>query len=220
MAALSAALLLSSMSVQATPMTFSSVDNGWYTQSGEHLTTNTNTWTGTDGSGTFRNSFYNFNVGSIAPGQVITSASIRFRAGNGQYASPDSFENLQIWDVTTRPGLGSSTAVYHDLMSGVLYGQTLVRGGNYSSMPGFSVALSSAAFADILADGFFSVGAHISTLSNGYNQVLWSSSNGASAAYLTINLEPAPSDVPEPASIAMVGLGLAGLAFSRRHKAK
>jgi hypothetical protein len=50
---------------------------------------------------------------------------------------------------------------------------------------------------------------------NGWNDYEPVSANGGKAAYLTVTV----SDVPEPASLGLVGLGLAGLGLARRRKA-
>lgn len=210
-------LCLFACSVNASVITFDSIDNGWYTQTGEHITTNNNTWTGTDGFGTYRNSFYNFDVSALA-GSTITSVVLKFLPNNGFYNSKDSFETLQIWDVDTTPGLGSSAAVYNDLMSGVQYGQIDVSGSSGQFMPQISISLNSLSFNDILNGSFFSVGAHLSSLTSGYTQVLWSASDGAPAAQLTIEYTTVPSPVPVPGSLVLVALGLVGLSFAKKRK--
>ena len=210
-------LVVGAGQVQAGLMTLQSTDNGWYDNAGNHSTTNTNTWTGTDGS-IYRNSFYNFDVSSLS-GSTITSASITFFAGNGYYQTSDSFETLEIWDVNTTPGLGSSLAVYNDLMSGVRYGQTdVATPSSLDPMPAVTVVLSSQSFNDILDDNFFSLGAHISTLAPNAYQVLWASSSWLPAAQLTVETTTA-NTVPEPASLAIFGaMGLAVCGMGRRRR--
>ncbi|MCB1691899.1 MAG: hypothetical protein KDI19_03990 [Pseudomonadales bacterium] len=200
-----------SLPAAAATIVIDSADNGWYTNTGSHSASNTNTWTGTDGYGTYRNSFYNFDVSGVTGN--VTAASITFLAGNGQYNSIDAYETVQVWDVNTVPGLGSSLAVYNDLGSGVLYGQTDYYASNYESMREFTVSLSSASFADIMADGFFSVGTSLASLASNYRQVLWSSSSYLPAARLT--LETGPAAVPAPAALSLLLLGLAGTCLRR-----
>jgi hypothetical protein len=202
-------------SVSASVITLDSIDNGWYTQTGEHVLTNTNTWTGTDGSGTYRNSFYNFNV-SVLSGKTITSVVLTFLSNNGFYASTDSFETLQIWDVNTTPGFSSSVAVYNDLMSGVKYGQINVACSSGLRMQQINISLDSLSFNDILADSFFSVGAHLSSLTSGYNQVLWSASSMVPAARLTVEYNTMSVPTPSTLALLVLVLGLVGVSVSKK----
>lgn len=205
------------MSGQSLAVTITTTDNGWYNSAGDHGTTNTNTFTGLNISGLTYNSFYNFDLsGLIGAGEVVTSASITFYAGNGTYVSPDAFETLQIWDVTSVPGLGSSAAIYADLMSGSLYGQTDVYGVSNQSMPEVTVDLNAMAFADMLDGGFFSLGASLATIAGTAVQSLWYGSSNMPAAYLTFTTGPA--SVPETASIFLLGLGLLGFGFANRKR--
>ena len=52
-----------------------------------------------------------------------------------------------------------------------------------------------------------------------YSYYSWYSSNNASLRpFLSINADPISAPMPEPASVALVGLGLSGLLFNRRRK--
>ena len=85
-------------------------------------------------------------------------------------------------------------AVYNDLMSGVQYGETNVFGNINDPMPYISPALNSLS----------------------YGQVLWSNSDGVPAA--TLNIQYTTQAVPEPVTLALFGLGLAGLGFAQKKR--
>lgn len=218
--AASIALGFGASAASASVMTFETVDNGHYFSDGSSTINYYNTYTGGNSPGSSSNSFYNFNVSALPSGQTITAASITFYANYGNYYSHDAFETVEIWDVTSTPGQGSSLGVYQDLMTGVKYGEANVYSAqNYAPMPSFSVALDSAAFSDILADGFFSLGAHLSTLTPGYYQLLWTGSDyGKVAARLSVTLQSSAA-IPEPATFALVGVAALGLLAARRRKA-
>lgn len=183
-------------------ITLDATDNGWYAQNGVHPNNSKSTWTGTDGNGLFRNSFYNFDVSSLV-NATINSAKIVFVA-SGLYRSQDSFETLQVWDVDSKPGDGYSTAIYNDLMSGELYGQQDVFGKFKQEMPEIIIDLSSVSFDDILSDDFFSVGATVSSLAANAQQVLWWGSEIFPAAKLVIDYET--KSVSEPGTLAALAV--------------
>jgi hypothetical protein len=190
-------------------ISFNSIDNGWYDESGVHTPSNTNTLTGICcGSGN-HNSFFNFNLDNFLQNVVINNASITFFQ-NGDYVSADASETLQLFDVTSTPGAGNSLAVYDDLMTGILYGVAEV-----SSNAEFTVSLSALSFADILNDNFFSIGAHLATAIG--EQSIFSSSNGVGVASLNVDYTTQSEPIPEPSTFAIFALGIIGLA-SRRFK--
>jgi hypothetical protein len=217
-------LLFVSAGVQAATLNFDVVNNGWFTHSGIEGG-HSNTFTGR-GIHPFEgytihdyNSFYDFDVSSIGPGDLILSVSITFAASDGRYNSADASETVELWDVTGPTSISGGTtadriAVYNDLMSGTKYGEAQVfdpqlEGLNW--MPEVMIELDSASFGQIINQDMFSIGAHLSTIVGTGTQALWSASNSYNAI-LTVTT----STVPVPAAVWLFGSALAGLGWMRR----
>ena len=201
---------------EASIINLSTTDNGSYRGgSGYHHPNNNSILTGTTNGFTYR-SFYNFDVSSLA-GLDMISAEIVFAHENGFYNSADQTEQINIFDVHSRfVGLATSLSTFNDLGSGALYGQANVSGVFHDPMPEVRVLLLESSFSDILANGFFSVGATCETCL--LHQNLWFNSYLGVAATLQINyLEK--GTIPEPPVLALIGLGLLGLAKTRRKQA-
>jgi hypothetical protein len=229
-----AILLCVSVGVEAATQHFTVVNNSWVTNTGigggeNFRYTATNTITGRlpyddnlDPIITDYNSFYDFDVSSIGPGVTIESVSISFAAGDGRFISPDTYEIVELWDVTNpTPVFGGTTAeriaFYNDLMTGTKYGEAQVfrpATPPPDNMPEVVIELDSASFGQIGYQDTFSVGTHLSTISGIDSQVLWASSTGYDAV-LTVTT----SVVPAPAAVWLFGSALAGLGWMRRKQA-
>ena len=180
-------------------------------------------------AGTAWRNFFTFNLASLAPNQQIVSATLELR--KWWYTSPDASETVQFFDVSTpaqvlNNNTGASATIFNDLGSGASYGSVAIGAPSNPALPDtgatISVALNGAALADIAAagGGYFSIGGTCITCTTGptgqNSQNVFSGSSATGIQQLVIQTIPA---VPEPSTYAMLGVGLAALAFLRRRKA-
>ena len=194
-------------------------NQGWWSPTLVNQDTVTNYATGYTSTSAIRN-FFSFNLASLdLSNQQIVSATLEVRK-NG-YTSPDLSETVQLFDVSTAANVlnsntGASAAIFADLGSGKSYGSVVIPQAGVTTDI-ISVSLGSAALADIAgaAGGYFSIGGSCITCSSPGQNVF---STGSSTGVQRLVLETI-SAVPEPSSYALLGIGLAALAFLRRRKA-
>ena len=198
------------------------VDNhGWWSATLSATNTNTNYFTGRASGNLLRN-FFTFDLSSLT-GTVV---SARLEVVRYFYTSPDSSEILGLFDVSTNAATlnnneGTSAAIFDDLGMGVSYGTFVVDRYTFSDMDTLIFSLNAAAIADInAASGFFSIGGSLQSISVGTTtEGITFGSSGAGIQRLIVETSDVAA-VPEPATLLLLGTGLAGVAVRARKRRK
>jgi hypothetical protein len=198
------------------PFTAGLDNHGWWSPTLPN-TNSTNYAAGYTSTSAIRN-FFTFDLASLnLSGQRIVSATLEVRR-NG-YTSPDATETFQLFDVLTAANIlnnnvGASATIYDDLGSGNSYGSVVIPQAGVTTQM-VSVSLNGTAQADIAAaaGGYFSIGGSCITCSSPGQNIF---STGSNTGDQRLVIQTAP--IPEPSTYAMLGIGLAALAFLRRRK--
>ena len=205
--------------------TIDAFDHGWYESSGSHGTSNTNIWTGSEGTYSLTRHFMAFDLAAMS-GQTVTSATLTYSANIGKYASENSSEHITVSDYTgdidSLLGGSAGSGAYTDLGDGSIYGTAVVTGtpvapgsgGSGDFMPEIIISLSAAAIADInaaiaAADQRLALGTMVTNATYGQQQKLWWGSGQIPAAFLTLDTTPvASASAPATTMLALTALVL------------
>jgi hypothetical protein len=191
-------------------------NQGWWAATFNNTDANDNYVTG--GDVVVHRSFFTFDLSSLdLSSSVVNSATLELaRYG---YAG-DATETVSFWDVSTdaatlNSNTGTNAAIFNDLGSGIRYGQFVVGRYTFSNSLTLSFALNPAALSDITnaAGGFFSIGGALDSMNGTNPQYLFGSSFGVSSSTQRLIVETTP--VPEPGTLALIGIGVAGHAARR-----
>lgn len=196
-----------------------SLNQGWWTNNPSYGTGTENDNHFTGAIGAELRSFYTFDLSNV--NGTITTATLRVMRGYQGGAV-----NLDLWDVSTTAAvvnnnLGASNEIFTDLGSGKSYGNYVVTTGNQSDYDNqydyLDFALNTQALNDLgNGTGFFTIGCSVDAARGQY---IFSSTGGdVTSLILEVADLPTPSEIPEPASLAILLAGVGGIAAIRRRK--
>lgn len=215
--ALVAALTLAPTGASASPITLNATAQGTVSSTGGGCGCYP---VGFDSGGAreFR-AFFGFDLSSLA-GETIDSATLKVlepSSPGGGYSSSTSSVVLYIGGYSNSAGnpAGASFAAFSALGNGTVFGTATTTAADDGSQ--VQIALNAAGLSAIQsaesAGGTFYFGAYTPGLAGTNNSIFqWSGYVGPGAVQLTVDASPAP----EPASLAIIGIGLAGLGWIRR----
>ncbi len=207
---LTACMLVVPVSVNAAVVTIDALNQGWYDDTGSHISGNPNYLVGDWAGIEFRNWFV-FDLSAIGAVSSATLRAYNIASPPGTepgFISSDASETWSLFDIVTNinslmDGTGGLSA-FNDLAAGTGYGSQNVSTADNGAY--VEVTLNASALAAISsAAGNFGIGGALTTLGGSGDEKLFWYSHEDPRVELVVNT------IPVPAAVWLFGSGLLGL---------
>jgi hypothetical protein len=216
-----AVLFISAPAGATVVVTLDATNRGFYRSDGLHAEASLNYIAGRETAATefFFNNFFVFDLSSITG--TIVSATLHVAAGT--YQSADASEMFELRAVATAiadliaghaVGSSSGQAIHTDLEDGTLFGSTAVA----SDATAVDVTLNASALSALnAAGGQVALGGALTSLNGntGQERVFANTGSATQVSRLVLDVRE-PVGVPEPGTLALIGVGLLGAVIGRR----